>query len=420
MADVRRLLVDVRPLRTSPHFRRLWAGQVLSSIGSQMTVFAVALQAYLITGSSLAVGGVGLASAVPGIVAGLLGGSVIDAVDRRRLVLVTSTLALAVSSALAVQAFAEAESLWLLYALVGVQGAVGAVGGPARQTFMPRLLPPDQVAAGAALGMLAMHTSTVTGPALAGVITAAGGLKVCYLIDALSFVGALYGVVRLPAMRPEDGGRPAGLRSTLEGLRFVRRTRVVAGALLADVNATVLAMPFALFPAVAHDRFGGSPRLLGLMTTAVGVGGLAGAVLSGPLGRVTRPGRAMLALVAVWGLALAGFGIVDGAAATLVLLAVAGAADVGSVVLRQTIVALATPDGLRGRVNSVNYVVGALCPQLGNFRAGVVASLAGPGTAAVVGGLLCAAGAAGLARGVPSLTGYRTDTVSQAASRPAG
>lgn len=405
MADVglRRLLIDIAPLRDSPAFRRLWLGQVLSSIGGQMTIFAVALQAFLLTGSSLAVGGVGLAGAVPGIAAGLLGGSIIDAVDRRRLVLLTSTVALLVSAALAAQAFAGNTELWLLYALVGIQAMVGAVGSPARQTFMPRLLTSDQVPAGAALGMLAMHTSTVTGPALAGVVTGLGGLRFCYAIDALSFLAALYGVARLPPMQPEGGGRRAGLGSTLDGLRFLRRARVVCGALLADVNATVLAMPLALFPAIAHERFAGSPRMLGLMTTALGAGGLAGALLSGPLGRATRPGRVMLVAVGVWGLALAGFGAVSGAVATLGLLAVAGAADVASVVLRQSIVTLATPDAMRGRVNSVNYVVGALGPQVGNARAGLVATLASPGVAAVTGGLACAAGAGLLALAFPAL-----------------
>lgn len=401
------LLVDLAPLRGSPDFRRLWLGSLASNLGGQMTVFAVALQVYLITGSSLAVGGVGLASAVPGIVFGLLGGSVIDAVDRRLLVLRCSTVQLALSAALAAQAFAGLDQVSLLYLLVALQSLVGSVNAPARQTFMPRLLPPEQVPAGAAVTMLAMHTSLVTGPALGGLLTAAGGLRFCYLVDAVSFLAALYGVYRLPPMRPDGGGTRAGLRSTLDGLTYIRRSRVLAGTLLADLNATVLAMPVALFPAINDERFAGSPRTLGLMTSALGVGGIVGSALSGPLSRIARQGRAMLATVAGWGVALAGFAVIDGLAATLGLLVLAGVADVSSVVLRTTMVTLATSDDVRGRVNSTNFVVGAMGPQLGNFRAGAVASATSPGASAFGGAIACVLGAGVLALTLPALRRYR-------------
>jgi hypothetical protein len=174
---IRRLLVDITPLRTSPDFRRLWLGALLSAIGGQMTVFAVALQTYLLTGSSLAVGAVGLADALPAITLGLLAGSVVDAHDRRALVLIASTAQLVVSLGFAAQAFAGADQVWLLYALVAVQSVARAVNAPARRTFMPRLLPAAQLPAGAALTMLVMHASMVVGPSLAGLVAAAGGLK---------------------------------------------------------------------------------------------------------------------------------------------------------------------------------------------------------------------------------------------------
>jgi MFS family permease len=402
-----RLLVDAAPLRTSAAFRRLWLGGLLSSVGSQMTVFAVALQVYLLTGSSAAVGLVGLASAVPGIVFGLLAGSVIDAVDRRRLVLLTSSTQLLVSVAFAAQAFAGYGHVWLLYALVAGQSVVGSINAPARRTFMPRLLPAEQVPAGAALSMLAMHASLVAGPSLAGVVAAAGGLELCYLIDAASFLGALYGVFRLPSMRPDGAGVRPGIGAVVDGLRFLHRSKVLTAALLADLNATVLAMPVALFPAINAERFGGSPRTLGLLTTALGVGGIAGSVLSGPIGRVARQGRAMLAAGALWGAALAGFGLVHSLAAALTLLVLASVADVSSVVLRTTIVQVATPDAYRGRISGAEYVVGAMCPQLGNFRAGTVASLSTPGISAVSGGVGCIAGAGLIALLFPALVRYR-------------
>lgn len=402
-------MVDVRPLQESTPFRRLWLGSTLSAVGTQMTTFAVALQVYLLTHSSAAVGATGLVAALPAVCFGLLGGAVIDAVDRRILVLATSSALACVSSAFAVQAFLGLHRLWLLYLLVGIESLIGSINAPARRTFLPRLLPPHRLTAANALTMLTMHTSLLLGPVFAGLLAAAGGLKLCYLVDAVSFSGALYGVARLPAMRPQ-GDRPnRSVQSVIDGLRFLRHNPVVGAALLADVSATTLAMPIALFPAINSARFGGSPRTLGLFTMALAVGGLMGSGLSGPVGRVARPGRGMLAAGAVWGSALAGFGLAHGLAVTLGCLAVAGAADVTSVVFRATIVQLATPDELRGRVGATDYIVGAAMPQVGNFRAGLVATWTTPGTAAVSGGLAATAGAALLAVLFPAFVRFRLD-----------
>ncbi|MBE7188684.1 MAG: MFS transporter [Jatrophihabitans endophyticus] len=382
-------------------------GYVLSQIGGQMTTFAVALQVFRITGSSVAVGAVGLAQAVPLIVVGLLGGTLIDSVDRRRLVLVTTVLAAVVSAGFAAQAFAGSGELWLLYVLAAVQSSIAAIGGPARRTFAPRLLRRELVPSAAALTMVSMYIAMISGPALAGLIAAAGGLKVCYLVDAVSFGAALYGVSRLPSMRPQGEAAKRNLGSVLAGLRFIVTSVPLRGALLADMSATVLAMPIALFPAINAERFGGSPRTLGLLGTAVAVGGLSGSVLSGPVKDVVGPGRAMLVAGAVWGAALAGFGAVHGLAATLALLAVAGAADVLAVVFRSSIIQLATPDPMRGRTSSAESVVGAGFPQLGNFRAGLVASASTPGVAAFSGGLSAVAGAGLIAAALPAFVRYR-------------
>lgn len=399
--------MDTRPLRVSPAFARLWVGSALSAVGTQMTSFAVALQVYRLTGSSAAVGAVGLAIAVPMLAVGLFGGSVADAVDRRRLVLATSGCLAVLSAGLAAQAFASLDRLWLLYLLVAGQSLFGAVNGPARRTFMPRLLPPELVPAGAALTMLTMHAAVTAGPALAGVLAAAGGLKVCYLVDTLSFAAALYGVARLPAMPPgADAARP-GLRAVRAGLRFIRGNRVLSGALLADLAATTLGMPFALFPAINAGRFGGAAQTLGLLMAAPAVGGLLGSGLSGPIRHVSRQGRAMLVCAAVWGAGLAGFGLAGSLWLALALLAVAGAADAISVVFRTTIVQLATPDGYRGRVSAAEYVVGVGGPQLGNFRAGAVGSLTTPAISAVAGGLATVGAAAAIGLALPALTRYR-------------
>ena len=407
----RRLLVDTRPLRECPPFRRLWIGSGLSAVGGQMTTFAVALQLFTLTHSPVAVGAAGLCAGVPAIVFGLIGGSVADALDRRRLVLATSTGLAAVSAVLTMQAYAGNRRTWPLYLLVAVGSVLVSVDQPARRTFLPALLPTDQVAAGTALNMLTFHGSWMVGPALAGVVTGVWGLRACYLIDTLSFGAALYGVLRLPAMAPGGGPSRPDLRAVLDGLRFVAGSRVLVGAFLADMNATVLGMPIALFPAINAERFGGSPRTLGLLASAVAVGGVTGSVLSGPLSRVARHGRTMLAAGAVWGLALAGFGLAHQLWLALSLLAVAGAADVSSVISRGTIVQVVTPDRYRGRVNAVDFVVGGAAPQLGNFRAGAVGSLATPTVAAVSGGLAVAAGAALIWLAIPALTRHDSRAV---------
>jgi MFS family permease len=412
----RRLFMDTRPLRESPAFRRLWLGSGLSAIGGQMTSFAVALQVYTLTHSSIAVGAVGLAVAVPTIALGMIGGSVVDAVDRRKLVLISSSALAAVSALFAAQAFAGLAKVWPLYLLVVVQSVLGAVNTPARRTFLARLLPAERVPAGAALNIITLHGSVIVGPALAGVVTAAWDLKACYLVDVLSFAGALYGIARLPAMPPQGTVARPGLRAVLDSLGFIRRSRVLAGALLADVNATVLGMPMALFPAVNAEHFGGAAQTLGLLTAAPSIGGVLGSALSGPVGHVSRQGRAMLVAGAVWGAGIAGFGLAGNLWLAIALLAIAGAADALSVVFRTTMIQVATPDGQRGRVSAAEYVVGAGCPQLGNFRAGAVGSLTTPAISAVSGGIATVVGSALIGLAMPAFAGYRATTASTAPS----
>jgi MFS family permease len=372
-----------------------------------MTTFAVVLQVFTVTGSSAAVGAVGLAAAIPAIIVGLLGGSIVDTFDRRRLVLWTTAGLTAVSALFALQAFAGVAAVWPLYALVAGQSAISSVNGPASRTFAPRLLTPARVPAAAALATLSMHVSVTAGPVLAGLLTGVGGLRFCYLVDAVSFAGALYGVARLPAMQPqgESVARP-GLGAIAAGFRYVASQPVVAGALLADASATVLGMPFALFPAVNAVRFGGLAVTLGLLSAAVAVGGMLGSTLSGPITRSLRPGRAMLVSGAIWGLGLIGFGLAPWLWLALAALVLAGAADVSSVVQRTSIIQVVTPDALRGRVSGAEYVVGVGGPQLGNARAGLVASLFSPALSAVSGGLATIVGAGLIAVAFPALTRY--------------
>jgi predicted MFS family arabinose efflux permease len=234
------------------------------------------------------------------------------------------------------------------------------------------------------------------------------GLRACYLADAASFAGSLYGVARLPAMPARAGQRRPGPRAVAEGIRFIRRSQVLAGAFLADLSATVFGLPVALFPAINAERFGGNPRALGLFAAAVGVGGLISAALSGPIRHVAHQGRAMLCAVAVWGAAFAGFAVARSLWLTLSLLALAGAADTFTVIFRGTIVQLTTPDELRGRVTAADYVVGAGGGQLGNLEAGALGSLTSPTVSALSGGLLTIAGAIVIGLALPAFIRYRS------------
>jgi hypothetical protein len=371
-----------------------------------MTSVAVAVQVYSLTHSSLAVGLTGLFVAVPLITMGLLGGSFADAVDRRKLVLVTSSLLAVVSLVFAVQALLDLRQLWLLYSLIALESCLFALDAPARWTFVPRLLPSTQIPAAAALVQLSFQVSLIAGPLLAGVIIAAAGLQTAYVIDAASFAFAFYGVLRLRSMPPQGGGTPSGLRAVVEGLQFVRSQPVLTMVLLVDINGTVFGMPRALFPAFAETHFGGGAQTVGLLYAAPAIGGLLDAAFSGPLSHVRRQGFAVLIAIAVWGAAIAGFGLMSLLWAAVVLLAGAGAADVVNGVFRSTILQVNTPDALRGRVSGVGFVVGAGGPRLGDVEAGAVAAITSPVISAVSGGLACVLGVVLLGLAVPALARY--------------
>ncbi|MBV9414571.1 MAG: MFS transporter [Solirubrobacterales bacterium] len=395
-------LIDLRPVRESPAFRGLWVGSTLSLIGSALTTFALPLQVYDVTRSSLAVGLLGVAELIPALIVGLAGGALADGIDRRVLASLSSVGLALISAVLAFQASAHLDLLWLLYMLAAMHAALAAISGPLYRTFIPSLLPTEQLVAGMALNRLSFQLMLTLGPALAGLIAAAPGLGLpgCYLIDAVSFAASLYGLARLPNLPYPQLTRRA-LRAVADGLRFIRRSGSLAAPLRADLVATVFGLPVALFPAINAQRFGGDPRTLGLFATAIGAGGLLTATLSGPLHRIARQGRAMLVSVAVWGAAFAGFAIAPGLVLTLATLAIAGAADSITVVLRGTIIQTNTPEELRGRITAVEYVAGVSGGQLGNLEAGALGAVTTPSASALIGGLLTIAGALTLAIKLP-------------------
>ncbi|MFF3915148.1 MFS transporter [Streptomyces sp. NPDC001852] len=395
--------IDVRPLRTSPVFRRLLVGRTVSTLGGFMTMVTVMYQVWDMTRSTAWTGGVGLAQALPLVVFGLFAGAWVDRADRRRIFLTATVGQAACSVLLAVQGFTGRVPVAAVLALVAAQSAFGALGAPAAGVFVPRLLPRDQVAAGLALNQVTGQSMMLLGPALAGVLLGWLGIGTCYLLDALSFGVAFYGAFGLPALPPQGEPSRAGLHGVLDGLRFLAGHRVVRGALVTDLAATVLSFPVSLFPLVNAERFGDDPRTLGLFLSALAVGGATATALSGAVTRLGRPGPVMLGAAAVWGAALVLFGLTTSPWLGLALLAVAGAGDATSVVSRSTIVQTRTPDALLGRVTAAEQIVGQAGPSLGNVRGGLVAGWTSGAASLITGGLLCLLAVGAVAATTPEL-----------------
>lgn len=384
-------------------------GQTLSGIGAQVTAVAVPIQIYGQTHSSLAVGLTGLASGIPLVAVGLLGGLIADRVERRGLVLITSSCLSLASVGLLIQAWLDLRSTLLLYALVAIQSCLFALDAPARRTFTPRLLPAERLLAASALNQFSFQGSVMLGPLLAGFLVAWAGLPAAYLFDVASFAAAIWGIFGLPRMMPDGDARP-GLRAALDGFRFVAGSPILAAMALTDTAAMLFGMPRALFPALAALRFGGGATTVGMLYAAIAVGGVAASVVSGPLARVRRQGAVVALAAGTWGLATALFALTTCLPLALALLAVAGACDLASVVLRQTMQLVLTPDALRGRVGAFGFAVGSVGPRLGDVESGLVAAAFSPVVSAVSGGVACVLCVALLAWRLPAIRRYRAWT----------
>ena len=404
----RRILADVTPLRASREFRLLFSGQLVSFLGTQLTVVAVPYQVFVLTHSSLAVGMVSLAQLGPLIIGSLVGGSIVDSADRRRLMLGMQLALAAVSVGLALNAMRGDAALWPIFVLTAVAAALSGVDRPARSAIIPSLLEEELLPAAYALWQIQMQLGLALGPALAGLLLSQLGLAAVFWIDAMTFAAAFATTWRMDAHPPVGGGTKAGLGSIREGLRFVRGNRILQGGFLVDLDAMVLGMPRALFPALGTGLYGGGATTVGLLYAAPGVGALIGALTTGWVGHVRRQGLAVLVAVAVWGAAITGFGVVRWLPLGLLLLAAAGAADVVSAVFRNTILQLSVPDSLRGRLSALHIAVVTGGPRLGDAEAGTVAALATPRVSVISGGIGCMVGVALVGWALPEFRRYRT------------
>ncbi|MGH9093625.1 MAG: MFS transporter [Acidimicrobiales bacterium] len=392
--------MDLTPLRRSRDFRFLMGGQLVSMLGTQLTVVAVPFQVYGLTHSSLDVGLVSLSQVVPLILGSLIGGSVVDAVDRRRLLLVVQAVMAVSSAGLALNADRGA-ALWPLFAFPALTAGLSGFDSPGRSAIMTRLVAPEQFSSANAMFQAQNQLGSVVGPAVGGLLLAGAGLHFVYWIDVVTFVVSMAAVAAIgPQPAPHEGGRP-GLRSIADGLRFVRSRQALQGAYLIDINAMVFGMPRALFPALAAHTFGGGATTVGFLFAAPGAGALIGAVTTGWVGRVRRQGRAVIIAVMAWGAAITAFGLVSWLPLAMILLALAGWADVISAVFRNTIIQSGVPDRFRGRLAGVQIAVVTGGPRLGDIEAGGVAAALGEQVSVVSGGLACIAGAVIVARLLP-------------------
>ncbi len=400
----RRLLVDTAPLRLDRDFRLLWIGQTISGMGRQVTVIVLPYQLYVLTGSALSIGLLALVQLVPILAFALGGGVVADAMDRRRLLLVTQAGLAVTSLALAGIALLPAPPVPLIYVVAFFAAGLGAIDQPARSSAIPRLVPRERLQAAIAIGQVNYQAAGVIGPALGGVILLLFGVAVGYLVDALTFLAAIVALLLIRPIPPLAGAARPGLAAVVEGLRFAIRRRAILGSLIVDLNAMVFGMPTALFPALALDVFRVGPAGVGLMAAAPAAGALLGALLTGWVVRIRRTGRAILLAVAVWGLAITGFGLAAFSfPLALAFLALAGAADVVSAVLRSALAQMITPDRLRGRVSAIHILVVTSGPRLGDAEASAVAAVVGPQVSAVSGGLLSLVGLGLTALAFPQL-----------------
>ncbi|OJX63890.1 MAG: hypothetical protein BGO95_06800 [Micrococcales bacterium 73-13] len=398
-----RTFVDLTPLRVSPAFGRLWAGQAISGIGAWLTMTAVTLLIFDITGSTLLVALVGPISLLPTIVAGLWGGMLVDAFDRRMVAVVTAVLSWL--STLALLGFAwwdaaiapEARiEIWPLYLITTVNAVASTVNSAARTAIIPRIVPEDMVSRAAALNGMTFGFQIAVGPAVAGVLIAAVGYPATFAVDAVLFTAGFLGVVSLPRLPPlSDVARP-GWRSLADGLAFLRRAPVIRMSFVVDLIAMTLGRPHVLFPAIGVVAIGGGPITVGLLTAAMAVGTFLAGLFSGPVARIRLQGVAVSrAIMAYAGFTIL-FGLVIGAAMlgwfgpvgpdfqhvswpalllAFVALAGTGVTDEFSAIFRTTMMLTAVPDDMRGRTQGVFIAVVTGGPRIGDLVAGGLATV---------------------------------------------
>ncbi len=403
----KRYAIDARPLR-HPAYRRMFIGSATSFFGAMFTAVAVPVQIYAMTHSSLWVGLVSVAGLVPLLVFALWGGALADVLDRRKLLLASSTLMWLMTLALLAQSALNLNNRWLLLVLVAVQSGAVAVSMPTRSAIVPRIVPKSEIAQANTLNFTMSNAAQVLGPLVAGVVIANYHVTWAYAVDALTFTVALWAALRLPPMPPIERSaakRGGGWADVMFGLKYLATTPVLLLSFAVDIVAMVLANPRALFPAAAADTFGAGS--IAWLYSAVAIGSVVAGLSSGWIARVRMQGRALILAVIGWGIAIALSGLTHQLWLVVVLLAIGGAADLVSAVYRQTMLLTYTSDDLRGRMQGVFTAVVAGGPRLGDLRAGLMAGFTSVPIAWVGGGVACVIAAIVIGVAFPALARYR-------------
>ena len=399
-----RFKLDLTPLETVP-FRRFWLGQAVKDFGGQMILVAIPFQVYHLTGSTLLVGLLSLTELIPLLTLTLLGGALADRMERRRLLLWTQAGMAATGALLVVNSAIPEPQVWALFLLGFVASSFFCLGIGGMRSVIPRLVPQDKVAAASVLESVTSSFGAVAGPALAGLLIKFVGITSIYVFDLVSFGIGIASIWTLPRIEPvADTDRPT-LHSIVDGFRYIKTQPVVLGFMIVDINAMVFGMPSALFPAIAANQFG-DPAAVGWLYAAPYAGALVSSLGAGWIPHVRRQGFGVVLAACGWGAAIAAFGFTKTLWVGLVMLAVAGAADNVSAVLRSIILLTATPEEMRGRLIGIEFAQVASGPSLGNVEAGIVASATSLRFSIVSGGVLCIVGTIASAIAFPALLRY--------------
>jgi MFS family permease len=396
--------IDLGPLRRHREFRLLFIGQGVSFLGSTLTYVGIPYQAYQLSGSSLVVGLIALAELVPLVGTALVGGALSDWRDRRLMVRFAELGLMLGTGVLLLNSLVPEPQLWVLFVVAPALAGLDGIQRPSLDALIPRLVERDEIPAASALDSFRGEIGMIAGPALAGVVIASAGLPALYGLDVVTFFASLVALTMMRAVPPPPGAAPPSLRRIAEGFRYARSRQELVGTYAVDMAAMFFGMPMALFPAFAAKL--GGPEVLGLLYAAPSVGSFLATLTSGWVSRVHRHGAAVIVAAAVWGLGILVFGLAPGLELALAGLVVAGAADMVSGIFRMTIWNQTIPDHLRGRLAGIEQISYSSGPLLGNFEAGVVASLAGIRASAVSGGILCVVAVAVTALFLPAFWRY--------------
>lgn len=412
------MFADTRPLQNE-HYRRLWTANIITVIGAQLTVVSIPAQIYQITQDSAYVGLTGIFGLVPLIVFGLWGGALADAFDRRKILMI-STIGLIVTSGLFwLNAITGFNNVWAILAIFALQQACFGINQPTRAAILPRIIPTDQLPAANSLNMSVTMFGAIAGPLVGGALIPVTGYAVLYAVDTVLLLATLWAVIKLPALPSLHDMRAPGLRSVIDGFRYLGGHHVLLMSFVVDIIAMGFGMPRALFPEIAAVSFGGPPGgglAFALLFAAIPLGALLGGVFSGWVSRVERQGLAVTVAILVWGAAITCFGLALLPAGgrlmpwlplAVFFLVIAGAADMSSAAFRSTMLQEAASDEVRGRLQGVFTVVVAGGPRLSDTLHGAAGSVFGATPATIGGGVLVLIGTVIAVLAAPVFIRYR-------------